>query len=164
MASKSNRAAHKHRKAHGRHTGYAIVFASLAALFALRILGQALQHWAPVSFLPPFDSFQGSNLPYGLLLTSQLVLLALMSGLAWSVATGIQQPKPHIGVLFGWAGGIYMIGAIARIAVGLFFTDAPAWFTAWIPAGFHVALAGFILTLAAYHATNSTALDAEIDS
>jgi hypothetical protein len=49
------------------------------------------------------------------------------------------------------AGGIYMAVAVIRIVIGLGFSGAPSWFTAWIPAIFHVVLAAFVLTLAAYH-------------
>ena len=56
-----------------------------------------------------------------------------------------------MGRILAWIGGIYMAGSLARLAVGLAVTDAPPWFTAWISAVFHVVLAGFVLTLAAYH-------------
>ena len=57
---------------------YAALLWLLTMAFAMRVLGQALQRWAPQPFLPPFDGFQGSNLPYGLLLSVQLVILVVM--------------------------------------------------------------------------------------
>jgi len=96
---------------------------SLSFLFALRLLGQAVQRWAPQDFLPVFGAFQGSELPYWLLLSAQLA----------------------------WAGVIYMAGSLARIAVGLAVPAAPDWFRTWIPAVFHVVLAAYVLTLALCH-------------
>jgi hypothetical protein len=83
----------------------------LTFLFALRVAGQAIQRWAPQSFLPPFDAFQGSNLPYFVLLGSQIVTL----------------------------------GAMRSATCG-----APAWFSTWIPAAFHLVLAGYVLALGCY--------------
>ena len=132
----------------GRH---ADILAALTGLFALRVAGQAVQRWAPVSFLPPFGQFQGSDLPYWFLLSAQLVLLALMAAVTRQVATGAKAPQPRIGHVLAWVGGFYMAGSLARIAVGLTLTGAHAWFSAWISSAFHLVLAGFILTLASYH-------------
>jgi hypothetical protein len=54
-----------------------------------------------------------------------------------------------------------MGGSLARLAVGLVFDQAPAWFTAWIPGAFHVVLAAFVLTLASYHALERTGAQKE---
>ena len=121
-------------------------------LFALRVLGQALQHWAPLAFLPRFEEFQGSNLPYWVLLTMQLVILTWMVKMTVRVAVGVPTRKARASRILAWVGGLYMLGSLARIAVGLAMADAPAWFTAWISGAFHVVLAGFVLTLAAYYA------------
>jgi hypothetical protein len=122
----------------------------LTILFSLRVAGQAIQRWAPQSWLPPFDAFQGSSLPYGVLLASQLVILAAMAWFAFHI------PKPRRLLL--WAGGVYMAGSLARIAVGLLVPNAPAWFSTWIPASFHVVLAAYLLTLAHHHRYNARGL------
>ncbi|MDB5802156.1 MAG: hypothetical protein JWL63_3095 [Rhodocyclales bacterium] len=44
-----------------------------------------------------------------------------------------------------------MGGSIWRLVVGLAIPEASAWFSAWIPAVFHVLLASFVLTLAVYN-------------
>jgi len=41
--------------------------------------------------------------------------------------------------------------SVGRIVVGLSVPAAPAWFSTWIPAVFHVVLAAYVLTLAHYH-------------
>ena len=131
---------------------YALILRTLCILFTVRVLAQAVQCWAPQTFLPPFDAFQGSDLPYAFLLTTQLVLIALMLGVTSRVAWGVVRKSASSHRAYAWFGGIYMTGSVARIVVGLTWLEAPAWFTAWIPAFFHVVLAAFALTLAAYHA------------
>jgi len=134
---------------------YAAVLWLLTSLFTVRVLGQAVQHWAPQPFLPPFSQFQGSSLPYGLLLSVQLVILALMGFVSWRVQTGKFVPSLRAGMVLEWLGGIYMAGSLTRIAVGLAVPAAPDWFRTWIPAIFHIVLAGFVLTLAAHHLRGS---------
>lgn len=56
--------------------------------------------------------------------------------------------RPKGGRVLLWIGGLYMAGSLLRIAVGLVVPGAPAWFSTWIPALFHVVLAGYVLTLA----------------
>jgi hypothetical protein len=134
-----------------RARGYALVLATLTALFAGRVIAQVLQRGSPVSWLPPFEAFQGSDLPYAVLLTSQLVLLALMVGVTLRVAVRPQRAHALVARVLAWVGGLYMGGSLARIVLGLTLNDAPPWFTAWISAVFHLVLAAFVLTLAAYY-------------
>ncbi len=122
----------------------------LSGLFAIRVFAQGLQRWAPVDSLPPFQDFQGSDLPYWILLSTQLVLLAWMTHVTREVAA-TRRPLARLWKWLAWGGTIYMAGSLARIAVGLAVPDAASWFTAWISAVFHLVLAGFLLTLAAYH-------------
>jgi hypothetical protein len=120
----------------------------LTAFFATRVAGQAIQLWLPQPFLPAFDAFQGSDLPYSILLSTQLLILAAMARTAWKAQAGDLRPAPRAVAVISWLGAIYMVGSLARIAVGLAVPDSPSWFRAWVPAGFHVVLAGFVLTLA----------------
>lgn len=122
----------------------------LTLLFAFRVLGQALQRWRPQSFLPPFDAFQGSGLPYPALLSAQLIILALMVRAALRVGAGTMSPSPgQLRFLTGF-GSLYMAGSVLRILIGLTMHNAPRWFSTWVPAFFHVVLAGFVITLALY--------------
>jgi hypothetical protein len=135
----------------GASRSYAVVSWLLTTLFAARVLGQAIQRWAPQPFLPPFPEFQGSSLPYWSLLSAQLLILALMGFVSWRVQTGMFTPSARTGAALAWLGGAYMTGSIARIVVGVAVPSAPDWFRAWIPAVFHIVLAAFVLTLALYH-------------
>ena len=130
---------------------HVLVMALLTGLFGLRVAGQAVQFWMPQSFLPTFDLFQGSTLRYSTLLLIQLLILGLMLRTCLRIGGGIGVPDRRLGRGLAWFGGIYMAGSVARIAVGIAMPSAPAWFSAWIPAFFHLVLAGFVLTAAHYH-------------
>jgi uncharacterized membrane protein YecN with MAPEG domain len=130
---------------------YSTVMGSLTLLFALRVVGQAIQFWAPQRSLPAFEDFQGSGLPYWILLPSQLMILALMAHYTRRVQIRSLAPRRRSGFILAWFGSIYMSVAAGRIMIALLIPDATAWFTVWIPAVFHVVLASFVLTLALYH-------------
>jgi hypothetical protein len=136
---------------HSPVRSYAGLLWLLSFLFALRILGQALQRWLPQPFLPPFNAFQGSGLPYGLLLSAQLAILALMIHVSRGVQAGTLTAGSRTKAALSWFGWIYMTGSLLRIAIGLTLPAAPAWFSTWIPALFHVVLAGFVLALSSYY-------------
>jgi hypothetical protein len=121
---------------------------ALTALFTVRVLGQAVQRWWPQSFLPPFNSFQGSGLPYPLLLTAQIVILGLMRRTALRVRAGTLRPSPAQLKALAWFAFVYMGGSMLRIVIGILVPAAPAWFTTWIPAFFHLVLAAFVTALA----------------
>jgi len=121
------------------------------ALFAGRVAGQAIQTWAPQSWLPPLERWQGSSLDYSILLGTQLLMLAAMAWASIRACKGVLVVRPRWGRILLWLGAIYMAGSIARIVVGLAVPGAPPWFSTWIPAIFHLVLAGFVLALARYH-------------
>ena len=134
-----------------RWNRHVVVMALLTGLFGLCVAGQAVQFWMPQSFLPAFESFQGSSLPYSTLLLIQLLILGLMLRTCLRIGGGISVPERRLGRGLAWFGGLYMAGSVARIAVGLAIPSAPAWFSTWIPAFFHLVLAGFVLGAAHFH-------------
>ena len=113
-------------------------------------MGQLIQHLAPQSFLPDFGAFQGSNLGYGALLLSQLVILSAMAISTCRLFLGRLRPSATTGRWMVALGGVYMAGSLTRIMVGLWIENVHPWFSAWIPAFFHVVLALFVLTLGHY--------------
>ncbi|MDB5809122.1 MAG: conserved rane protein of unknown function [Betaproteobacteria bacterium] len=133
------------------HYVYVVLAWSLTFLFFLRVGAQALQRWAPQTYLPAFNDFQGSSLPYWLLFASQLIILILMLRYSWRIGANRLAVNARAGKLLIRIGSIYMFGSLARVAVGLTIPAAPAWFTSWIPATFHLVLAAFVLTISAYH-------------
>ena len=130
---------------------YAVALAILSAPFAARVAAQAMQRWSPVPFLPPFGAFQGSALPYVILLPAQIAIFATMLAVCWRLRIGALRPRPRIGSWLIVAGGVYVATMLARLTVGLTVPDAPAWFRSDISTIFHFVLALFVLVLAAYH-------------
>ena len=137
---------------------YAYLLWGLTLLFALRVLGQAVQRWLPQEFLPPAAAFQGSELPYGLLFAAQLLILAIMARFSRRVQTAALRASRHSGKILAWAGSVYMTAALGRLVLGLLVSDAPAWFHARIPAIWHIVLASFLLVMASFHARESARL------
>ena len=128
-----------------------LILAVLACLFAMRVVAQGMQRWHEVPFLPPFDAFQGSAIPYELLLSAQIVILAVMAWLAWQVRTDKLQRRASVGRVLAIVGWIYCSVMLIRLWVGIAVPAAPGWFKAWIPGVFHLVLAAFVLALAAHH-------------
>lgn len=124
---------------------------ALTIAFFLRVAAQALQYWSPQPFLPPFEDFQGSNLPYAALFPSQLLILGTMLYNCVKLQTHELRPSVRIGHVLFWFGAVYMVGSVLRLLVGVSVPAAPEWFRAWISVVFHLVLAGFVLTLASYH-------------
>jgi hypothetical protein len=131
--------------------GYAVVLAILSALFAARVAAQAMQRWLHLPFLPPPGAFQGSALPYIILLPVQIGILAAMLVIAWRVHSGMLRPRPHVSRRLTVAGVVYVATMLTRLTIGQTVPDAPAWFRSEISTVFHFVLAIFVLALAAYH-------------
>jgi hypothetical protein len=125
--------------------------AVLTLLFAGRVAGQAIQTWAPQSWLPPLERWQGSSLDYSILLGTQLLMLAAMAWASVRAWRGVLRVRPTWGRILAWLGAVYMAGSVARIVIGLVVPGASPWFSTWIPAMFHLVLASFVLALARYH-------------
>lgn len=128
--------------------GTIALFWLCTALFGLRIAAQAIQYWVPQSWLPPFAAFQGSRLPYGLLLATQLAILAIMAAATGQLHHQQIVPRVFPNRFLRWFGILYLIGSLTRLGMGFFIANASPWFRSWIPAGFHVVLAVFVLALA----------------
>ena len=126
----------------------ALALILLTALFAGRVAAQAVQRVWPQTWLPAFEAFQGSRLPYWALLAAQLLILIAMARISGGVARGTFQLSRRTRRVLQWFGGLYLLGSVARVLVGLLVAGAPPWFSTWIPAVFHLALAGWVLTLA----------------
>ncbi len=122
----------------------------LTLLFSLRVAGQALQRWKPQPFLPPFHSFQGSHMPYSVLLPAQLLILTVMFCCSWRAQRGTGFAGGRTATALLWCGALYMAASVARLAIGLGFPAAAPWYRAWISDVFHLVLAGFVLVLAAH--------------
>ena len=118
---------------------------ALSVAFLFRVVGQAVQRWAPLPFLPPFDAWQGSGLPYGILLATQIIILGALG----YVLTGMAQGRRMLGrrasrIVIG-VGALYFAVMAVRLLIGITLAPDSHWFTAWISTALHLALATIII-------------------
>ena len=132
------------------HRRYAWAVAGLSLAFVARVVSQAVQKWAPVSFLPPFDDFQGSGLPYPALLTAQTAILAITVAVIARMRRGKSLISPRLIVPVTVAGALYFAVMAARLVLGLSVLSHSGWFSTWIPTVFHLVLASMLMLIGAY--------------
>jgi len=135
-------------RVHG--AAHVVLLASLTTLFAFRVAAQFVQYASPIRFLPPFEAWQGSRLSYPLLLTSQLLILAVMIWGTNTVSRRVRAAR-RIGVWLLTLGSAYFGSMGARLVLGLTILAHVAWFAKPLPAFFHMVLASYLLTLGHYH-------------
>jgi uncharacterized protein len=123
----------------------------LSLLFFLRVIGQLIQHFNPVLWLPRLEVWQGSSLPYGFLLSSQLIILTVMIRITHQHASGCVQKNPSKGRWLLAIGILYLVGMTGRLLIGFTNLSMHPWFHKFLPAFFHLVLATFVLLLAAFH-------------
>jgi ornithine lipid hydroxylase len=122
----------------------------LAVLYLLRVLAQAVQAVAPVGWLPPYEAWQGSGLPYGILLLAQVeFLIAIAAGL-WAVHADAIQPAAWARRCCLIAGVAYFTAMALRLVLGLTLFSDVTWFAATLPTLGHLAMAGFLIVFGLY--------------
>jgi hypothetical protein len=131
--------------------GYAVVCWLLSVLGAAPLLGQAVQRLAPLPYLPPPEAFQEIHLPNWLSLSVQISVLAAMAVVSLRMQHGGLVPDPRRGHVLAWLGAAGIAVAFGRIVFGLAVPDATSSLCVWMPTLFHIGLAGFVLTISAYH-------------
>ena len=124
--------------------------AGLSVAFLVRVVSQAVQKWAPVSFLPPFDDFQGSGLPYAALLSAQIAILVLLVVVVVRMHRGKSLISPRLILPVTVVGGVYFAVMAVRLVLGLSVLSHSGWFSTWIPTVFHLVLASLLMLIAAY--------------
>ncbi len=130
---------------------HCVLLAFLIAAFLFRVGAQALQAWAPLPWLPPFESWHSATVPYPLLLVSQLVILAIQFWVLAALLRGRQRPQKWLGVTLLVLGGAYFAFMLFRLVGGQTLLRHVAWFQAVVPTVFHLVLAAFLLVLADFH-------------
>ena len=103
------------------HSRYLPWMLALTALFVLRVLAQAVQWVGPVPFLPSFDAWQGSALPYPLLLTTQVAIIALLARVLFLVRADAVRPASWKHNACFILGGAYFAVMAIRLVAGLTF-------------------------------------------
>ena len=132
------------------HQRYLPWMAALAALFALRVLAQAVQWASPVPLLPEFDTWQGSGLPYPALLASQVLIIVLLARALVVVRSQSIRPASWKHRACFILGGAYFGAMAFRLVAGLTFLSDVDWFAESLPAFFHLVLAAFVLLFGHY--------------
>ncbi len=129
---------------------FAIGTAVLGIAFLCRVAGHLIQVISPVGFLPPAGSWQGSDLPYPVLLTSQIAILGLIGWVSTRMAAGRSVIPSRWGSPVIILGAIYFGAMEARLLLGLTTMAHVKWFAAPIPAIFHLVLASAAILTGAY--------------
>ena len=132
------------------HRRFVWATAGLSVAFLARVVSQAIQKWAPVSFLPPFDDFQGSGLPYSALLSAQIVILVIEAAVVARMHGGKNLISPRLVVPVTVVGAVYLAVMAVRLVLGLSLLSDSEWFSTWIPTAFHLVLASQVLLIGVY--------------
>jgi len=137
-------------KMHVHGSVHVVLLASFTTLFAFRVAAQLVQYASPIPVLPLFEAWQGSRLSYPVLLTSQLVILAVMVWGTNSVSRRVRGAR-RTGVWLVTLGSAYFGSMGARLVLGLTILAHVTWFAKPLPALFHMVLASYVLTLGHYY-------------
>jgi len=124
----------------------------LFALFAFRVVAQPLSLVVDIG-LPAFESWHSATLPYGVLLASQLLILAALGWTNYRFSIGAVEPRRSIGLVASTLGGIYFAAMAARLVLGLTVFSHSRWFASPIPTVFHLVLATWLLGYGRFHRT-----------
>lgn len=123
----------------------------LLALFVVRVVAQPLSLVIHGTFLPPFDAWQGSGLPYPVLLGAQLLIIAFMARTATRFGRGDVVPRYRLGVWMLGLGSVYFLTMFVRLLLGLTVFRESRWFSAYLPTTFHLILASWLLLFGHFH-------------
>ena len=135
----------------------AAVLWGLMGLFLLRVLGQLLVELFDVSFLPPSPEWFSGALPYGPLLASQLLILALMTkvGVDFTRHAGWSYtPRLNLGRFLMVFGATYLAVMNLRYILRMSLYPQERWFGGAIPIVFHWVLSSYVLIWGWHHWRN----------
>jgi putative CocE/NonD family hydrolase len=127
---------------------------ALLFLFILRVFGQLTVLIAAPSFLPPMDEWFSGLIPYAYLLTSQILIICLMSVMSLQVQLEKRfwgSPKRPLGEFLVSFGAVYLAVMIIRYLIRMSLYPLERWTGGAIPIFFHWVLAAFVITLGLYH-------------
>jgi hypothetical protein len=123
----------------------------LLALFVLRVLAQPLSLIIDSPLLPRFESWHGGVLPYPALVAAQILIIAWFARTSWRFGKGDVVPHYRRGVFFLAFGSLYFLFMLARLLLGLTIMRDSRWFTSYLPTGFHLVLASWLLVYGQFH-------------
>lgn len=115
----------------------------LTALFAFRVVAQPLS--LVTSILPPFDAWDSGVMPYGWLLTSQLLILVVLVVLTRRVIAAGNTTEHRGGRWIVWLGVVYFAAMAVRLVLGATLLRESNWFAHPVPTIFHLVLAAYVI-------------------
>lgn len=134
---------------------YFWILLTLLLLFLGRVIGQLIVFYFPTNtFLPVMDEWYSGLIPYYLLLPSQIIILIALGIICYKFSAFSKHP---ITPSYRWAkflfyfGTVYLIIMMTRYVIRMSLYPTEHWIGGSIPIIFHMVLASFVLTLAAYH-------------
>ena len=116
----------------------------LTGLFCLRIVGQPLAAVAHLPGLPAYDAWQGSSLPYPILLATQLGIVAWQCRTTSAVGAGTVRWCRPLGRWLLVASCLYGAIMAARLVLGATILRDVTWFARPVPTVFHLVLAAYL--------------------
>ena len=130
----------------------------LLALFVIRVLAQPLSLIIDTPLLPRFESWHSGVLPYPVLVTAQVLIIAWFARTAWRFGKGDVLPSRRRGVVFLAFGSVYFLFMLARLVLGLTIMRDSRWFTSYLPTAFHLVLASWLLIYGQFHFRESSSV------
>lgn len=122
-------------------------------IFLVRVAAQPLALAIDARVLPPFDAWHSGLVPYGVLLASQLVIVAVAYRSIRGLASGTTQARRRTGLMVMAAGSAYFAVMLARLVLGATVLSGHSWFARPLPTAFHLVLAAFLLVYGHFHVT-----------
>lgn len=123
----------------------------LLALFVARVAGQFAVWLDLAPFLPPMDAWYSGLIPYGPLLISQLLIIAVLAKASGDVTRGsgyFAGGHAWLGTPLRIFGLLYAASMVVRYAVTMMAFPERRWTGGTIPIVFHLVLATYLLVLA----------------
>lgn len=128
---------------------------ALLILFIFRVGAQMIQAIHPLTFLPAFDAWHSSALPYPVLVAFQLLIIIACVRVIWKFRAGEITPNPGTAKICLALGALYFSVMLFRLVAGLSFAADHPWLGAPIPTIFHLVLAVFVLTIGFFHSPHT---------
>jgi uncharacterized protein len=130
---------------------HVVTLSILLGLFCFRVLAQLLQRYLELPFLPPFAAWHSGALPYGVLLASQVSIIAFYAWILSRIKTNRTQASRRQGWIFFLIGLIYLFVMVMRLAIGLTGLSEHSWFRGYLPTLFHFVLSGYLIVVGHFH-------------
>lgn len=145
MSRTAHRASSIIRAGRDQRIPYRVLLSVLTAVFASRVIMQAVAGKWNVAGLPPFEAWHSETMPYAVLLSLQLIILLLMVfGCLALPRLDTNRKTCVILAVIGWIYGALMV---SRMAIGILDLSDHDWFDGAVPTAFHFVLVFYLLIM-----------------